>query len=230
MEPKKNPKYDVHRKRGLLLHVGVIVSLVVMIAAFEWKIPVSTGDCVLPAYREEPPEVLLSELPRSTDFKNRKIPKPVRAQVIVPAAAKFTAVEEFSRSIPDPGIDQYQPVLEASVGSIDVPEEAIPADTFRIVETMPEPVGGWEAFYKTLRQHLKYPRQAQRTGTRGKVFVEFTVNDRGELSRFKVLKGIGNGCDEEACRVIRLTKWKAGKQRGRPVNVRMVQPMNFSLN
>ena len=92
---------------------------------------------------------------------------------------------------------------------------------------MPEPIGGWAAFYKTLTKNFKYPKQAQRVGANGKVFVEFTVNDKGELSHFKIIKGIGYGCDEEAKRVIALTKWTAGKQRGRPVNVKMVQPIVF---
>ena len=37
-------------------------------------------------------------------------------------------------------------------------------------------------------------------------------------------------CDEEAVRVIGASpKWKAGKQRGRPVKVRMILPITFKL-
>ena len=63
----------------------------------------------------------------------------------------------------------------------------------------------------------------------GKVFVEFVVNRQGELSNVKVIKGIGAGCDEEALRVLALTHWEAGRQRGRPVNVRMVMPISFKI-
>lgn len=229
MEPKKNPKYDVHRKRGLLLNVGVIVSLAMVIAAFEWKIPVWYPEVALP-YREELHETLIAEIPPSTNFKNSKIPKPIRVEVVVPITANLIGMEDVSEPVSAPEIDQYQTALPVIINLVDLPKEVAPPDTFRTVETMPEPVGGWDTFYKTLKDNVKYPRQAQRIGVRGKVFVEFTVNDKGELSHFKVIKGIGNGCDEEACRVLRLTKWKAGKQRGRPVNVKMVQPMIFSLN
>jgi len=230
MEPKKNPKYDVHRKRGMLLNVGFIVSLSVVIVAFEWTTPISYQGVLL-SYPGDSPETLMPDIPRSTHFKNPEIPKPMRLQPIVPIAVKFVEIKGGSEpTSPVPPIDQSDPVFPFALGVTDLPKELPPPDTFRIVETMPEPVGGWETFYKTLKKHTKYPRQAERIGTRGKVFVEFTVNETGELSHVKVIKGIGNGCDEEACRVIRLTKWKAGKQRGRPVNVKMVQPMNFNLN
>ena len=39
MEPKKNPKYDVHQKRGVLLNVGLVVSLIIVITAFKWTVP-----------------------------------------------------------------------------------------------------------------------------------------------------------------------------------------------
>ena len=40
MEPKKNPKYDVHQKRGVLLNVGLVVSLIIVITAFKWSTPI----------------------------------------------------------------------------------------------------------------------------------------------------------------------------------------------
>jgi hypothetical protein len=41
MEPKKNPKYDVHRKSGMLFSFSLGCSLLIVITAFEWetKIP-----------------------------------------------------------------------------------------------------------------------------------------------------------------------------------------------
>jgi Periplasmic protein TonB, links inner and outer membranes len=60
--------------------------------------------------------------------------------------------------------------------------------------------------------------------------VEFVVNKNGAPSDLKVTKGIGGGCDEEAMRVIALSKWEPGKQRGNPVRVRMSMAINFKLN
>jgi len=119
-------------------------------------------------------------------------------------------------------------MTELLLSSIELPEEET-AKVFVIVEKMPEPVGGLETFFKTLRNHMKYPRKAERAGVAGKVFVSFIVNEKGELQDFSIVKGIGFGCDEEAIRVIALTNWNPGKQRGRPVKVRMIQPVNFSI-
>ena len=67
-------------------------------------------------------------------------------------------------------------------------------------------------------------------GTEGNVFVEFIVNKNGEPSDLKIIRGIGSGCDEEALRVLSLTKWEPGKQRGKPVRVKMVIQLNFKLD
>jgi len=67
-------------------------------------------------------------------------------------------------------------------------------------------------------------------GIEGKVFVQFVVDKKGNITEVMAVKGIGAGCDEEAIRVIRTSpKWKAGKQRGKAVKVRMILPITFKL-
>jgi protein TonB len=69
---------------------------------------------------------------------------------------------------------------------------------------------------------------AKRMGIEGKVFVQFVVDKEGKLSKVKVIKGIGAGCEDEAVRVIQYSpKWQPGKQRGRVVKVRIVVPLTF---
>ena len=65
----------------------------------------------------------------------------------------------------------------------------------------------------------------------GKVFVEFVIDIDGSVSDVKTVKGIGAGCDEEAARVLgMMPNFIPGKQRGRPVKVRMFLPVTFRLN
>ncbi len=100
-----------------------------------------------------------------------------------------------------------------------------------VVENMPEPDGGMAAFYKYVGKELDYPKQARRMGVEGRVIIQMVVGKDGSLGDFKVLKGIGSGCDEEAVRVLKAApKWKPGKQRGRPVPVKMTVPIMFKLN
>lgn len=121
--------------------------------------------------------------------------------------------------------------LDVPIGStINEPEPEDPTEFFIIVEENPEPTNGYANFYKELSKNLKYPNQARRMGIEGKVFVEFIVNKNGEASDLKVIRGIGSGCDEEAMRVLSLTTWKPGKQRGKPVRVKMVMPISFMLS
>ena len=214
--------------RGVLLHVGLIVSLALVISAFKWKIrkkPVR----VLPPVELSDDGIFVEKI-HVTEFKSKATPRPEKVKPVIQFPTEFKELnyspEENQTTV---GIDQDL-VTPMSIGPIDITEELMPPDTFRVVEKMPEPVGGWSAFYNTLRKNIKYPRQAQRLRASGKVFVEFTVNERGELSHFKIIKGIGYGCDEEAKRIIALTKWSPGKQRGKPVNVKMVQPVVFALD
>jgi periplasmic protein TonB len=97
-------------------------------------------------------------------------------------------------------------------------------------EQQPAPVGGLEAFYKFIQKEMRYPAQARRMGIEGRVYVEFVVDKDGSLTMIKLLKGIGAGCDEEAVRVLKeAPKWMPGKQRGRPVRVKMTVPIFFKL-
>lgn len=229
MEPKKNPKYDVHQKRGMLLNVGLIVSLILVITAFEWAVPfqyppislTDGGDLADP---------LVIDNPRVTSFEKKELPKPKPLKTITAITPNITEVKLAGpEPAPSPEIDQGKLGPDIQMGLGEIPEETVNMDTFRVVEKMPEPVGGWPTFYNTLSKNLKYPHEAKRKEASGRVFVEFTVNNKGELSHFRIIKGIGYGCDEEAKRVIALTKWNPGKQRGRAVNVRMVQPIGFKL-
>ena len=111
---------------------------------------------------------------------------------------------------------------------VDIPE--VDSSYFIFVEEEPVPVNGLKSFYRELSEKIKYPAQARRMNIEGKVFVEFIVSKKGEPTDFKIVKGIGAGCDEEAIRVIALSKWEPGKQRGIPVRVKMVMPVYFKLN
>jgi len=109
-------------------------------------------------------------------------------------------------------------------------EEEVADEVFTIVEQQPEFPGGMGAFYQYVQKKLKYPSQARRMGIEGKVFVQFVVDKAGNITEVVAVRGIGAGCDEEAVRVIGGSpKWKAGKQRGKSVKVRMILPITFKL-
>lgn len=99
---------------------------------------------------------------------------------------------------------------------------------FTIVEERPYPEGGMDGLVKKHLSRIVYPQEALDLGIEGQVFVQFIINEDGSLSDVKAIKGIGHGCDEEAIRVIKESSpWTPGRQRGRPVKVRMIIPISF---
>ena len=100
---------------------------------------------------------------------------------------------------------------------------------FDAVEQNAEFVGGMKAFGEYLQENLKYPASAQKANISGKVFTQFIVNTDGTISDVTILKSVGFGCDEEAIRVIKLTKWNPGKHHGQVVRSRFIVPINFQL-
>ena len=104
-------------------------------------------------------------------------------------------------------------------------EEEPETEIFQIVEDKPELIGGLSG----LAAKIKYPEIARKAGVEGKVFVEFIVNEQGNVYNATIARGIGAGCDQEALRVISEAKFTPGRQRGKAVKVRMTLPIQFKL-
>jgi periplasmic protein TonB len=228
MEPKKNPKYDVHRLRGILFNLSLAVSLVVVILAFNWVMPVSSNNV---APKHEAGYEPLAYVHVTTHEEKAEAAKAIVKKVLFPTEFDTRDDQKEDNSL----LQKFTSDPENATGGnldtdeMELPEEAVDDGPFIYVENMPEPIGGYDAFFKKLNKLMKYPAIAKRNGTEGKVFVQFTILETGEITDLKVLKGIGSGCDEEALRVLALTRWSPGKQRGKPVKVKMVQPVYFAL-
>lgn len=84
---------------------------------------------------------------------------------------------------------------------------------------------------KFLGSNIQYPAEAKAKGVEGLVVLQFIVETDGSISDVTIVKKLGNGTDEEAARVVKLTsgKWKAGAQNGEPVRVRYTLPVRFAL-
>ena len=78
----------------------------------------------------------------------------------------------------------------------------------------PEYVGGPRELSKFIYANLRYPAAALESGIEGTVLVEYDIDYQGKVVATRVLQGIGGGCDEEACRVVRLLKFDVPKNRG----------------
>lgn len=101
---------------------------------------------------------------------------------------------------------------------------------FVIVEKMPRFPGGAKALQEYIADNVKYPKEALKNGTKGKVYITFEVNKEGSVDNAKVARGVESSLDAEALRVINsLPKWTPGMEKGKPVNVLYTVPINFDL-
>lgn len=100
-------------------------------------------------------------------------------------------------------------------------------------EVMPSFPGGAEELFKYIYTNVKYPVEARKKGIQGSVVVEFMVDEKGVLSDFLVISGIGGGCDEEAVRVITAMntahRWTPAKTNGQAVKAMFTLPIKFVL-
>lgn len=226
MEARKNPKYDMRQYRGLFFNIGLVISLLMVIAAFEWRFYddqelMNVGSSSIEFI--EALDVPLTEQPPPP-------PPTVLKNVQIIAVEDLEDIEDEIELNLDIDMTEdltIEQVIELDVGEV---EEEDTEEIFVIVEDAPLPIGGMAAFYGHVNENIKYPRQAQAMNIEGKVFVQFVVGKDGGLTDVVVIRGIGGGCDEEAIRVVKLSpSWKAGKQRGRPVRVKMVLPITFKI-
>ncbi|MBP7407925.1 MAG: energy transducer TonB [Flavobacteriales bacterium] len=98
------------------------------------------------------------------------------------------------------------------------------------VEEQPQFPGGADAMYSFLNRSVKYPEAELDAGVQGKVYVEFVVASDGSLRDAKVKRGVADGLDREALRVVRtMTRWTPGRVNGKPVSCRYILPITFAL-
>lgn len=103
-------------------------------------------------------------------------------------------------------------------------------EVFMVVENQPEFQGGISALMKYLSDNIRYPVEAQKRGTQGRVVCNFVVMKDGTISDINVVRSVDGLLDAEAIRVIKaMPKWKPGMQKGQPVNVRFTLPVVFRL-
>lgn len=223
----KKEKYlhdkTIHR---LYMNIGFFISILLVVLLFQWK-----------AYDKAEVDLQVSQesLDDLLDIPLTKQPPPpppkqvIQQPTIVEVANEEEILEEVDVDF-DINISVDEVVSEVEYNTAQSPPEEKADEVFLIVENSPEPKMGMAGFMTYLYENINYPNQALRLGVEGKVFVEFIVNADGSLSDFKVVRGIGGGCDEEALRVLRNAEpWNPGKQRGKAVRVRMVLPIHFIL-
>ena len=215
MTLKKNPKADLKRIYKRVFEISLIISLSLLIVAFKFFPNLGKGKVVL----EGPQELFTVEDIENTKQENRPPPPP---KPPIPIEAPSEDVLE------DIEIASTEIDLNAQMEAPPPPKEEKKEEEptyFVAVEEMPEPIGGIQA----IQSKIIYPEIAKRAGVEGKVYVLAFVDEKGDVTNVKIIKGLGAGLDEAALNAVKQTKFKPGKQRGKPVKVQVSIPIVFRL-
>ncbi len=212
----KSPKADLRAHYKKTFELSLIISLVFLIVAFKFFPNIQEKKVAL----EGPQELINMEDIQQTRQENRP-PPPPRPPIPIEAPSEDV--------LQDIEIQSTELDVNAEVSAPPPPAEEKKTveepQYFVAVEDMPEPIGGIAA----IQNKIVYPEIAKRAGVEGKVYVKAFVDTKGNVTKVEVQKGIGAGCDEAAMKAVKETKFKPGKQRGKPVNVQVSIPVVFRL-
>ena len=216
MIPKKDPKISLENKKNMFFQIGLAITLVIVLIAFEWKSydrsNYNLGDLNLDDMEEEIIPITRQEV---------KPPPPP------PPPPEIIEIVE----------DEVEIENEVEIEETDTDEDEIieieedDEEFFMVVENMPEFPGGDLGLMKFIQKNVRYPAIAKEYNITGKVYVSFIVDKKGKVTNVKIVRGVDKNLDAEALRVVSLLpKYKPGKQRGKAVRVMFTIPINFTLN
>jgi TonB family protein len=143
-------------------------------------------------------------------YASEEVPAIDKSEIIVRMNEDVTALSEvvvvgYGTSANEPGSEPAETIFE-----------------------MAEPVGGHRYFKKYLEEKQRYPEEAFEQNIEGRVTVQFTVEPDGSLSDFKIVKGLGYGCDDELIRLIKEgPAWTPSKSNSRPVKEKVKVRLKF---
>lgn len=224
MEPKKNPKVDVGRRRGLFLEIGLVISLAVVILAFSISQKEKVVD--LSEFTQEIAETEMIEITQEEQPKQEPVKQTISVIAdilnVVKNDTKITTTFDFVDFSEDDIVLQTVTVEEEEI------EEDMP---FVTAEQMPSFQGGdLTTFRNWVQSRLRYPTVAQENGIQGKVILQFVIERDGRLTNIVVARTPDKLLSDEAVRVLNTSpKWEPGRQRNMPVRIRYTLPIDFTI-
>jgi len=239
MEVKKNPKFDLNKYRGLFFSFGLCLMLFLTWMILEMK--TYDEETILnynviedKEYREEIPITNLATPPPP--------PPPVAPPETIEIVADEVEIEETvinstetdqNEAIPDRIIS----VEEVQVGEV-IEDIYVP---FAIIEEVPIFPGCEgtpkelmrKCFVEKMQQHVRnnfhYPQSAMDNNIQGKVYVQFTIDEKGHIVNI-MSRAPDFILQESAENLMKsLPEMTPGRQRGKPVKVKYSLPVVFKL-
>ena len=93
------------------------------------------------------------------------------------------------------------------------------------LDKQPEPIGG----IKAIAKNVVYPEKARQVKMQGKVMLKVEINEKGEVEKVYVERGVDKMLDEAAIKAVKATKFTPGEMNGKKVKAELVIPVKFEL-
>ncbi|MBO7496962.1 MAG: energy transducer TonB [Salinivirgaceae bacterium] len=211
MELKKNPKVDLRRYSGLFLEVGFVVAIGAVLLALNYS--VHTKNTVVFG---ELKTVIAEEGIVPITRQQAKTPPPPPE---IPKVAEVINIVDDDTNLDDElDIEDIEADQETEIIVVKRQEEEEDDEIFIIVEEIPEFPGGEDALHRFMIEHTKYPKNAKKNKVSGTVYVQFVINENGEIENVQIPQSVDPALDREAIRVVKsMPNWIPGKIRGKPV-------------
>ena len=217
MALRKTDGANLRNEYPVWIELGLVIALGVLIVAFRVSY---SGSNDFQVTMEEQEVVEMEEVQQTQQEQKPppppKPPVPVEVpndQTIEQQDVNFDASLDLSESL---DTNQGPPAPEE--------EEEEEQEVFVVVEQQPD-CGGVQA----LQEKVEYPEFAKKAGIEGRVFVQFIVNEQGDVTNPKVTRGVHKLLNQAALDAVKDLTCKPGKQRGQSVKVQMSLPVTFRL-
>lgn len=232
MEIKKKQKYNLEKKRGLFLNLGLVVAGAITLAAFTYSVPLNEkhlkNEIEKKAFKE-----VFEVVPKVLAQKNTE-----QEQVPAPPIFNPENIKEIDKVEPEPIADSLSnfivPKPNFKIGKLGKGRKD-PGSNDTIIyeptelEKDPQFPGGDNEMARFIQKNYKVTNFMDITD-QGTVYVRMVVTKDGDITEIEIARGVSLYVDKEALRVVKIMpKWIPGKYRGRHVNVKMVIPIRIVL-
>ncbi len=207
--------------RSVTLYGSTAATLLLLVIIL--RLPTAPGGSDFTAVEAEQEVVAMQEI---VPTKQQTTPPPPPAPPVPVEVANDVVIEDevdFDATLDfDEPLDVAGPPAPSQG---DAPPEEDEPEVFIAVEQMPEIIGG----RAQLMHDVNYPRFAVKAGIQGTVVVQVVVEADGSVRDPQVVRSAGTLLDEAAVEAVMKQRFRPGKQRDRPVPVRMAIPVRFQL-
>ncbi|MER3375214.1 MAG: energy transducer TonB [Allomuricauda sp.] len=240
MKPKKNPNAEIGRNSSLYFMIGLTSVLFLTWQSLEVKFyerESMVSDVV------EVMDDLKEDVPVTEMLRTTPPPPPPSAPDVIEIVEDVEEVEETVIESTESSQETY--IEDAIVSVEDVEVEEVEEDItvpFAVIEYVPV-FPGCEVyetqaerkacFNRKVQEHVvknfRYPPSALEMQITGRVYVQFVIDSKGNVTDIQK-RGPDRLLEDEAARIIAsLPNVKPGEQRGKAVRVKYSIPINFEI-